>query len=433
RAYLKLVWDGFLFFPPRPAPRGGGGDNATPEGNPEQDAADRLLAAQTSAATWLDKATAGLNDVLKCLETPNAYQANDKEKQDNVKLKEMAMFMRAVCLAQRQFPPDKVSEFRKAAVETYEEYVKLYPKGEFVPRALLQIGTLCTVLKDVNAAQAAFEKLRKNHKDSDEAKNSVPMLADSLIKMGLRAEGVDMYRKMFLEGGAYTEGQFMAAARALEEEGEDALALQAYDKAMALTKEQGMTAAAKLGRARVLATQKNYADARALLTTFVKEYAKLSVMVDGHYLLVDVASKEGMLEQNPGTRTDLFNMAVESLRIIRRYLTTPEQQKEIDLKIGEMLMRKMEAEKKFGTEERVTESRGLAIVALNNIIDSTDLVNPKLAAVVEKAYYYTLPMMLEHKAFAHVTESCETYLRTFPAGRYRTEVQNWLNQAGIGH
>ena len=407
-----------------------GGDNETPEPG---DAAATLLAAQTNAVAWLAKALAGLDEVVKCLnDAPNDYQVNDKEKQDNVKLKEMATFMRAVCLAQLQYPPEERPALRKAATDAYEEYVRLYPKGEFAPRALLQIGTLYTVLKDVNAAQAAFEKLRKEHKESDEAKNAVPMLADSLIKMGLRAEGIDMYRKMFQEGGTYLEGQFMAAAKALEEEGEDALALQAYDKVMSLTKEQGMTAAAKLGRARVLAAQKNYADARALLAEFIKEYAKLVVMVDANFLLVDVASKEGMLEPNAKARTDLFNMAVEALRMIRRYYTTIEQQKEVDLKVGEVLMRKMEAEKKFGTDVRVTESRGQAIVAFNNIIDTTDPGNAKLATVLEKAYFYTLPLMLEHKAHAHVIESCETYLRIFPAGRYRTEVQNWMNQAEIG-
>ena len=392
-----------------------------------------LQAAKASAATWLTKAIAGLDDVVKCLtDSPDSYQVNGDEKKTNDQVKERSTFMRAVCLAQMPYPVDKVPAFRKDAIAAFESYVKLYPKGEYAPRALLQVGTLYTILQDANGAQMMLEKLTKDYPSSDEAKNSVPMLAASLIEMGLRAEGVAKYRQMFAVQGTYTDGQFMAAAKALEDAKEYDMALQAYDKVMSLTKEQGATAAAKLGRARTLAAQKRYSDARKLLVEFNKEYPKLLVMVDANLLLVDVASEEGALEKDDKERTFLFNTAVDALRMARRYLPEAEKQKEIDLKTGEVLVRQMEAEKKFGSAARVTESRGNAIVTFNNIVDTTDPGNVKLATVLEKAYFYSLPLMLEHKAYEHVVENAEAYLRVFPAGRYRTDVQNWLNQAKIG-
>jgi TolA-binding protein len=396
---------------------------------------------RANAASWLSKAIAGLDDVIKRLtDAPNDYQTNADEKALNEQVKERSVFMRAVCLAQMQHPPDQMPVFRKDAIAAFENYVKLYPKGEYAPRAQLQVGTLYTVLQDANGAQTALEKLRKDYPASEEAKNSVPMLAASLIEMGLRAEGVAMYRQMFAAGGTYTEGQFMAAAKALEEAKEYDMALQAYDKVMSLTKEPGLTATAKLGRARVLAAQKRYTDSRKLLMEFIKEFPRSSLMVDANFLLVDVASEEGAAEKDDKERSFLFNTAVDSLRVIKRYLTEPEQQKEIDLKTGELLMRKMAAEKEFGTPAKVAEYRGDAIVTLNNIIDTTDPGNVKMAMVLEKAYYYALPLMLEHGATPeqrklmkeHVIESCEAYLRIFPVGKYRTDVQNWLNQARIG-
>jgi len=381
---------------------------------------------QADATAWLSKAIVGLDDVVKRLtENASDYQANADEKQRNDKVKEQAVFTRAVCLAQMQHPPDKVPELRKAAIEKFEEYMKQYPKGEYAPKAQLQIGTLYTILQDAPAAQQALDKLNKDYPGSDEAKNSVPMLAQSLIEMGLRAEGIARYRQMFASGVTYTEGQYMAAAKALEEAREYDLALVGYDKVMELTKEQTLTAVAKLGRARVLAAQKRYMDARKLLNDFIKDYARLQLTVDANFLLVDVASEEGMLEKDNKERTSLFNMAVAALRFVR--VQKPELEKDLDLKTGEVLIRQMEADRKFGGN--VAESRGKAIVAFNNIIDSTDPGNVKLATVLEKAYHYSIPLMLEHKANAHVIESCEAYLRIFPAGRYRTDVQNWLNQA----
>ncbi|MCL1920931.1 MAG: hypothetical protein FWG50_07615 [Kiritimatiellaeota bacterium] len=410
---------------------------AAEEAVTEEEAAKALLEAKEQAAVWLDKAIAGLNDVVKCLtDSPDAYQVNDDEKKRNAQIKEMAVFTRAVCLTQMQHPPEKLAEFRKAAIGALEEYVKLYPKGEYAPKAQLQIGTLYTILQDAGNAQSALEKLRKDHADSNEAKNAVPMLAASLIEMGMRAEGVALYRQMFsLQGATYTEGQFMAAAKALEDAREYDLALQAYDKVMELLKDPqaGNIPVAKLGRARVLNAQKRYADARKLLTDFIKDYAKHILMVDANRLLVEAASEEAMTEKNGEERTKLFNMAVGALRVIKRYLQEPEQQREIDLMVGQMLARRMEAEKKFGTEAKVADIRGEAIVVFHNIMHAnTDPENAKLAVLLEKAYFAALPLMLEHKVNDLVIEDCENYLRIFPLGRYRTDVQNWLNQARIG-
>ena len=386
--------------------------------------------AQADAAAWLVKAVAGLTDVIKCLtDAPNDYQMNADEKQRNDKIKELAVFSRAVCFAQMQHPPDKVSEFRKTSIAAFEDYVKLYPKGDYAPRAQLQIGTLHTILQNVEEAQKALDKLNKEHPGSDEAKNSVPMLAASLIEMGLRAEGIARYRQMFASGVTYTEGQYMAAAKALEEAREYDLALVGYDKAMSLTKDAAMTAVAKLGRARTLAAQKRYTDSRKLLNEFIKEYAKSQLMVEANYLLVDVASEEGMVEKNDKERTLLFNMAVDALRVVRRQGEgKPELQKELDLKTGEVYIRQMEADKKLGRNP--AESRGKAIVALDNI--AQDPENIRFPVVLEKAFFYVIPLMLEHKANVEVIEGGENYLRLFPAGRYRTDVQNWINQAKIG-
>jgi len=92
----------------------------------------------------------------------------------------------------------------------------------------------------------------------------------------------------------------------------------------------------------------------------------------------------------------------------------------------------MDAEKKLGLAAQTAESRGKAIVAFQRMIMGNQQQSAELAAVLEKAYFYCMPLMLEHKKFADAAEDCERYLSLFPNGRYRTDIQNWLNQAKLG-
>ena len=401
-----------------------------------------VVANQTEVAQWLARAISGLTDIMKRLaETPASYHINAEEKKRNEQIQEASTFTRALCLTQIQQPADKLVALRKAAINAFEGYVKSYPQGKYASSAQLQIGTLYTILQDVPNAQVAFEKLSKNYPGSDEAKNSIPRLADSLIKMGFRGEGVAKYRQMLAVGGTYTDAQFMDAGRALEEAREYDLALQSYDKVIASTKDKSLTALAKLGRARTLVGQKRFLDAHKLLLEFTKEYANLEIVVDANLLLVEVASELGKTEKNNLERKRLFNSAIEALQMVKRYkeesvrlgkpLRDPGELKDLDLMAGDILIRKMQAEKSLGLADQEAETRGHAIVAFIGIVESIDPSNVALANVLEKAYYFSLPLMVQNKLFLDVISDGEKYLSQFPNGKYRTDVQNWVSQAKI--
>jgi TolA-binding protein len=411
--------------------------NAFTNASPESVAAN-----QAEVAKWLARAISALTDISKRLkESPTSYYVNAEEKKRNEGIKEAADFTRAVCLTMIQQPVEKLDVLRKAAIKAFEAYIKEHPQGKYASKAILQIGTLYTILKDVPNAQAAFEKLSKDYPASDEAKNSIPRLADSLIKMGLVGEGVAKYREMFAAKGKYSDTQFMDAAKALEGSREFDLALQGYDNVLAMTKDKNLTIMAKLGRAGALTGQKRFTDAFALLKEFTKEYAKLEIVVDANLLLVEVASEVGKTEKDNDQRKNYFNAAVEALQMVKRYkeaqvkagkpLNNPAELKELDLKAGEVLVRKMLAEKALGLNEQAAESRGRAIVAFTGIVVSIDPSNVALANVMEKAYYNALPLMLEHKVYEDAIMDGENYLKQFPNGKYRTDVQNWVNQAKI--
>jgi TolA-binding protein len=395
-------------------------------------APEAVAANQAEVAKWLARAISGLTDITKRLnEAPASYFLNAEEKKRNEQIKEAATFTRAICLTQIQQPADKLADLRKAAIKAFEAYVKDYPQGKYAPRAQLQIGTLYTILLDVPNSQTAFEKLSRDYPSSDEAKNSIPMLAASLIEMGLRGEGVAKYRQMFATGAKYTDSQFLAAGKALEEAREFDLALQSYEKAATVTKDKTMTALALLGKARTLVGQKRFSDAHKLLTDYTKEYAKLQVVVDANLLLIEVASELGKAEKDNQERKNLFNSAIAAVKMVEGYTKDPAELKELDLKKGEILVRKMQAEKALGLNDQAVETRGHAIVAFSGIVVSIDPNNAALANVLEKAYYNSMPLMVEHKLFEDVITDGEMYLKQFPNGKYRTDVQSWINQAKI--
>ncbi|MDD2461192.1 MAG: hypothetical protein PHT98_08970, partial [Kiritimatiellae bacterium] len=196
----------------------------------------------------------------------------------------------------------------------------------------------------------------------------------------------------------------------------------------------GQIANARLGRARALVGVKKFTEAHKALDAFItdKELSKLQLVVDANLLLVEVASEEGKVEKDNNERTRLFNAAVDALKMVKKYRTQPEELADLDLKAGEILLRKLTAEKKLGLNEQAAETRGKAIVAFQGMIMAIDPGNAALANTLEKAYYNCLPLLLEHKKYKDAAEDCERYLSLFPDGRYKTDVQNWLNQARIG-
>lgn len=403
-------------------------------------------AIQKEGALYLTKAAVGFSGVAKMLtgDGAGAYQKNAKEKEINEQMREMATFTKGVALAQLQYPKDKLETYRKLSVQAFEDYLKEFPENKYSARAQLQIGTLYTVMigtaKDDAAkadykkrSQEAFETLSKMYPHSEEAKNSVPMLAAALMDMGLRGEAVAKYSEMFTVDGRYTSGQYMKAAEALLEAKEYSMALQGFTKVLATAKDLFTKASASIGKAKVLIGQKKFAEARTILSNFVndKKMSKLLLSVEANLLLAKAASEEGRTEADNDLRKELFNQAVDALRVVEDYRTNETDKVEIRLETGNMLVRKMEAEKNLGLTKQMVESRGKAIVAYMSLIDRIDPGDAALAPYLEKAYFAFIPMLLEHKAFKQAVENCQIYLKLFPEGRYTTEVQNWLNQAKI--
>ena len=196
----------------------------------------------------------------------------------------------------------------------------------------------------------------------------MPRLAKTLIEMGLRQEGVAQYKQMLeTTDGKYTAGQFLAAGDALlEAKGWD-VAGEAYTKSIELTKavtnesaKTAIIARATLGQAQAAAGQKLYAEAHQKLDQFVEKYAKSKLVIDAYELIVEVASEEGRVEKDDELRKQYFNAAVRAIKRLRGHCKTQAEIDELDLRSGDVLVRKMEAEEAMNLKDKAKETCGLA-------------------------------------------------------------------------
>ena len=363
-----------------------------------------------------------------------------KEREQYLLRREQAIFLEATSWQRLTWPEAKVSVFRAQAVKAYEKYLAAYPKGQYGPQALVKIGTIYTAEKNMEKSQEAFARLQRDFPNSDEAKNSVPRLAKTLIEMGLNSEGVAEYKKMLeTPGGKYTAGQFLMAGDALLEAKSWMVAGDAYAKvaelAASLTNSASYLAPALIGQAKAAYGAQNFADARQKLDDFVEKYGKSSLVIDAYEMLVEVASAEGSREKDDTLRMNAFNTAVRSLKKLRNYLKTQIEQDELDLRSGEVLLRKMKAESAMNLQDAMKETRGRAVVTFQAFIMAHEPTEEhpleKMSGAqlehLERCFAHLLPLMREHGSDkADILEYGGKYRKLFPNGKHKADVETVL-------
>ncbi len=386
-----------------------------------------------AANQTIGRAAVAYNQLAEILKDPNnPYQVNDKERKDNAALREAALYNMAYCLSQVNRPEANITALRQRAIQSYENLVDSYPKSQLAPTALIQVGSLWTMMRDAAKAEATLSRLLKEYPDSTEARSALPLIADNLMKLGMREEAIPRYRQMFADGGTkYSDLDLLRAAQVLTTAREFELAQQGLERVLARSQEISIVAPAKLAQAKILIERKSFAEAVKVLKAFVAEYAGLSLTLDANQLLAQAASEAGKLERDDEERKMLFNDAVDAIKYVKQRRTNQVETATLDIEVGRMMSRRAEADLTFGRPEAAEDSRGRAIIAYQAFIDTSDPANMALAPLVETAYAESVPLLLQHKRWRFAAENCDAYLETFPRGRYRAQMQTWRNQAYI--
>jgi TolA-binding protein len=387
----------------------------------------RGVKAVSVAASSFDK----LAETLK--NPPDTAQVNDEEKKRNQALREAALYGKAFCLSQVPGDPERTAKIRAIAIQTYEALVNDFPKSGSAPNALIQIGSLYAMSKQLDKSEAALSRLRRDYPDSEQAKNALPMLARNLMELGMREEAVSRYRDMFSATGAkYTPSDIFHASRALLDAREYDLARQGLDRVLDSAAENPvLLAQARFAECELLVATKEYAAAVEKLNAFIADYPNYTLMLDAKLLFCTAASEAGKVEKDAKKRKELFDNAIEAMKDVRKRRTTPLDKAQADVEIGRIMSRKAKAEAEFGSKERANEFRGQAAISYQGFIDSADMANAQILPLVETAYFESVPLLIESGEWEIVDENADAYLQTFPHGRYRTDFISWKNQAKI--
>ena len=378
----------------------------------------------------------------KALADPSLTKA-DKAKYST--LKEQALFLVGDCWRRMTKPEAKLNDFRRNAAESYEAYLAAYPEGMYSTNAYVRLGTIYTALGDLEKSKDALDRLSKKFPESREAKNAKPQLAKSLIEMGLRKEGTEIYAEMLRTDGAYTAGQFVNAGEALIEAKSWDLANQAFEKAKqkAGTNSLITVARAHIGQAKALYKRKAYAEARDSLDQFLddEKMSRMSIAVDAHRLMIDIASEQGRTEKDADLRAKHFGKAIASVKKLRNYWKNKPQweQDTITLMSAEIKLRQMAAEEAMDLKEAAMESGKRAAADLLSFLQSRcpneehpfDKMVPGEVANLERCYSMMIPTYskLGPEFAEDVMKYGQEYMELFPNGKARTEIQNCMNQA----
>ena len=388
--------------------------------------------------------TALVKEIGEAMNDP-ATTKEDKEKY--VALKDAALFSIGECWSRMKRPADRVAGFRANAAKAYDEYLKEYPDGRYATNGYVKLGMIYTALGDMAKAKDALDSLNRRFPDSEEAKDAKPRLAKSLIEIGMKREGTDIYAEMLDTDGKYTAWQYLSAGDALVDAADWSLANRAFEKAIKIapTNSTTLVGKARIGIANSAWKQGSLAEAREMLDQFMAD-PKLSrsvLQTEANELLFKVARQQGRTEKDPVLRGRHFAAARAALGKVRAAKNAQKcPQWEIDsiaLRNIELTAEQAGIEEVMGDKDAAEITRGKAAAGFQSFIQSHspteehpfDAMEKGERDNLENAYANAVKLFsqLGAEQADRVLEFGSKYLELFPRGASRAEVENMINKA----
>lgn len=161
----------------------------------------------------------------------------------------------------------------------------------------------------------------------------------------------------------------------------------------------------------------------------------MQIAADANLLLAEVASEQGRREKDDTLRGKHFGAAIAAIKKLRGYWRKKEQweQDAVDLMSADIRVKRMNAEKEMGLDERAAETRELTAAGLKAFLQARrpteqhpfNKMSVGERANLERAYETLLPLLSEmgDAQAADVLLFGQEYMSYFPEGKAHTEVQ----------
>ena len=381
-----------------------------------------------------------------------------KDKESYQKMRETALYMIGCSWGMMTKPEDKLPLFRANAVKGLEEYVGQYPQGKYAKSAYVRLGTMYTVLNDIEKSKSALGRLKKEFPDSDEAKKSAPRLARSILEYAktlsdeaqrekLRKEATDIYSEMLRSTGSdYQAIDFARAGEILIEAKNWSLADEAFDRAIqkAGTNFQSTVARCYIGKANSLFAQKNYIEARDALDKFMdnKNLTRYPVTTNACDLLIKVAMIQGHDEKDDKLRGMHYGAAIGAIKKLRSYLKKDSpvwEADRLDLMSADVKRSQMDAEFEMGLDEAAAKTRGTLAATLQAFVQARmpsgahtiDKFSAEEIDNLEGAFARMVPLLVKMgpTQASRALKYGSDYMKLFPNGVSKDTIQRSINEA----
>jgi tetratricopeptide (TPR) repeat protein len=333
---------------------------------------------------------------------------------------ERALFGKASCFARLKEPADKVKSYQDKAIDDFRKFMKDYPQSQLAPQVLSRLGTLLLVKGNSDEANKVFDKLAKEYKDSDEAKNAVFQQAVSLLDLGMKEKALEVFKRMLDNEKSFSAQQFLRAAKFLYEAKDYATALKFFEKARAGSQVKEVWEPATLGFAQCSFETGNAKDAVKVIDELTKKNPSSAQTVEACFVKAKACADIGSKEADPKAKVAYFNQAVQAMNMARRIARDAETTVKVEVQLADMQLL-------MGTKE----GKDGAAATYNRMLMFRDWNDAKTRPYIDQAFGKGIPLLLEKELNEDVVSLCDTYLQTFPNGRWSNDARKWRGVAQV--
>ena len=337
----------------------------------------------------------------------NAYARVTADLQKNDELMEQAAFQRGVCLGAMQTPPRQMSEYRRQAIEAFEQFVQNHPKSKLVPKALRAQGAIYLEQGKLKDATQLFDMLALKYPDSEEGQSALYALAKSALEVRRPQQASQALEKMLATPDKFDATLFLKLGQAFSEAKQPAEAGQCFETAARRLADQPLLEVALYSLARARLDNKDFAGAIQALENMFKKFPSSGFFREGKFVLATAARQAG--------RFDLAETALGD--VMRQFSSKPEVFNRANLELAKV--------------QRARGAKVAALASCQRVALLCDPQNPDLAPIIEDAYMESFGLGLELKQYDGVIKNCDTYEKTFPRGKYLEEARKARNEAKL--
>lgn len=381
---------------------------------PEKAQAQFSLADALLRLERFTEAASEFNTLKKWLEAPgNAYGSSPSEQAKNKEILEMTIFQLAFAMSRINEPAERVSAFREAAIQQYDQFVAAYPRSKYAPMALNGKGSLLLELKRFDDAASAFDTLAAEYPDSEEGKNGLYSLARAAMEIGQNDQGVAAFERMMKETDRYGADEFIRLGLMMGDAGFAKEAIRAFQEVQ--LKVSRLPADQQEG-SRVLLERSLYGSAQAFRKSGQNKEAieaanELLTRFPKSGLFYDAKFLQGEAYRDNGQ----FHEAVEALSDVFRYASNPELINQATLTLAEVQRSNGELVEALASYQR------LALL--------TDRTKADLRPMIEDSLVKSIEIAKGLDRWQVVLDSADEYIDLFPKGEQLEAVRKARSEA----